>query len=46
MMEIVHDVAPGAKIFFATAFTSPEGFADNIRTLRFDVSIATSSSTT
>jgi subtilisin-like proprotein convertase family protein len=35
MMEIVHDVAPGAKIFFATAFTSPESFADNIRTLRF-----------
>ena len=35
MMEIVHDVAPGAKLFFATAFTSPESFADNIRTLRF-----------
>lgn len=35
MMEIVHDVAPGAQIFFATAFTSPESFADNIRTLRF-----------
>jgi subtilisin-like proprotein convertase family protein len=35
MMEIVHDVAPGAKIFFATAFTSAESFADNIRTLRF-----------
>jgi len=34
MMEIVHDLAPGAKLFFATAFTSPESFADNIRTLR------------
>jgi subtilisin-like proprotein convertase family protein len=35
MMEIVHDIAPGAQIFFATAFISPESFADNIRTLRF-----------
>jgi len=35
MMEIVHDVAPGADLFFATAFTSPESFADNIRALRF-----------
>ncbi|MFT3917014.1 MAG: S8 family serine peptidase [Anaeromyxobacteraceae bacterium] len=35
MMEIVHDVAPGAKLFFATAFNSPESFADNIRALRF-----------
>jgi hypothetical protein len=35
MMEIVHDMAPGSKIFFATAFNSPESFADNIRTLRF-----------
>ena len=35
MMEIVHDLAPGAKIVFATAFTSPESFADNIRVLRF-----------
>jgi subtilase family protein/proprotein convertase P-domain-containing protein len=35
MMEIVHDLAPGADLFFATAFTSPESFADNIRTLRF-----------
>jgi subtilisin-like proprotein convertase family protein len=34
MMEIVHDVAPGAQIYFATAFTSPESFADNIRALR------------
>jgi subtilisin-like proprotein convertase family protein len=35
MMQIVHDVAPGAKLFFATAFNSPESFAENIRTLRF-----------
>lgn len=35
MMEIVHDLAPGADLFFATAFNSPESFADNIRTLRF-----------
>ncbi len=36
MMEIVHDVAPGADLFFATAFISPESFADNIRRLRFE----------
>lgn len=36
MMQIVHDVAPGADLFFATAFTSPESFADNIRRLRFE----------
>ncbi|MFL6447057.1 MAG: S8 family peptidase [Bryobacteraceae bacterium] len=35
MMEIVHDLAPGAKLFFATAFISEESFADNIRALRF-----------
>jgi subtilisin-like proprotein convertase family protein len=35
MMEIVHDLAPGAQLFFATAFASPESFADNIRALRF-----------
>jgi hypothetical protein len=35
MMEIVHDLAPGAKLFFATAMLSPESFADNIRALRF-----------
>ncbi len=34
MLEIVHDLAPGAKLFFATAFTSIESFADNIRALR------------
>lgn len=36
MMEIVHDVAPGANIVFASAFNSPESFADNIRRLRFE----------
>lgn len=30
MMEIVHDMAPGADIRFATAFISEESFADNI----------------
>ena len=34
MMEIIHDLAPGAQLFFATAFTSDASFADNIRTLR------------
>jgi hypothetical protein len=34
MMEIVYDMAPGAKLFFATAFTSAASFADNIRALR------------
>ncbi|MEO8938785.1 MAG: S8 family serine peptidase [Burkholderiaceae bacterium] len=30
MMEIVHDMAPGANIIFATAFNSEQSFADNI----------------
>lgn len=34
MLEIVHDLAPNAKLAFATAFTSEESFADNIRALR------------
>ena len=34
MMEIVHDLAPSAHLIFATAFTSEESFADNIRALR------------
>ncbi|MGI4831636.1 MAG: S8 family peptidase [Janthinobacterium lividum] len=35
MMEIVHDIAPGAQIFFATADPSEAQFATNIRALRF-----------
>ena len=35
MMEIVHDLAPGAKLFFATANGGQANFANNIRTLRF-----------
>ncbi len=34
MLEIVHDIAPGAELFFATAFSSSESFAQNIRDLR------------
>ena len=34
MLEIVHSIAPGAQLFFATAFTSEASFADNIRALR------------
>ena len=34
MLEIVHDLAPGAQLGFATAFTSDASFADNIRALR------------
>ena len=34
MMEIIHDLAPGANLYFATAFTSIESFAQNIRDLR------------
>jgi subtilisin family serine protease len=34
MMEIVHDMAPGAQIYFATADNGGQaGFADNIRAL-------------
>lgn len=36
MMEIIHDVAPGAKLFFATAFGGQANFANNIRRLRFE----------
>ena len=35
MMEIVHDLAPGAKLFFATSIGGQSNFANNIRTLRF-----------
>ncbi len=34
MLEIVHDLAPGAKLYFASAFSSITSFADNIRNLR------------
>ncbi|HMF57616.1 MAG TPA: S8 family serine peptidase, partial [Pyrinomonadaceae bacterium] len=34
MMEVIHDLAPGAQLYFATAFTSPESFAQNIDDLR------------
>jgi len=35
MMEIVHDMAPGAQLFFASAYNGTQAFADNIRLLRF-----------
>ena len=34
MLEIVHDLAPGATLYFATAFSGPAQFAANIRALR------------
>jgi Bacterial Ig-like domain (group 1)/Subtilase family len=34
MLEIVHDLAPGAQLAYATAFTSIASFAANIKTLR------------
>jgi hypothetical protein len=36
MAQIVHDVAPGASLCFATAATGEVDFANNIRTLRTD----------
>ena len=33
MLEIVHDLAPGADLFYATAFGGPAQFAANIETL-------------
>jgi hypothetical protein len=34
MLEIVHDLAPGAQLLFATAFNSQASFAANIQALR------------
>ncbi len=34
MMEIVHDIAPGANIIFATAFSGEASFASNIIALQ------------
>jgi hypothetical protein len=34
MLEIVHDMAPSADLYFATAFTSVASFATNILSLR------------
>ena len=33
MLEIVHDLAPGAELYFATAFGGEAGFAANIQAL-------------
>lgn len=35
MLEIVHDLAPGAALFYATGFGGAAAFAQNIRDLRF-----------
>jgi hypothetical protein len=34
MLEIVHDLAPGAQLFYATAFGGVASFANNIKALR------------
>lgn len=34
MLEIIHDLAPGAQLFFATALPTQAAFAQNIRDLR------------
>jgi hypothetical protein len=34
MLELVHDIAPGAQLYFATALPTAANFAQNIRDLR------------
>ena len=34
ILEVVHDLAPGAQLYFATAINGAAGFAGNIRALR------------
>src|SRR6185369_3011865 len=34
MLEIIHDLAPGAQLYFATAFNSLPEFGQNIKDLR------------
>ncbi|HEX8175510.1 MAG TPA: S8 family serine peptidase [Pyrinomonadaceae bacterium] len=34
MLELIHDLAPGAQLYFATAFPTSANFANNIRALR------------
>jgi len=34
MLEIVHDLAPGAQLYFATALGSEANFANNIQQLQ------------
>lgn len=34
MLQIVHDLAPGAELYYANAFNSQADFANNIRALR------------
>jgi len=34
MLELIHDIAPGAQLYYATANTSITSFAQNIRDLR------------
>ena len=34
MLEIIHDIAPGAQLYFATALGGSANFTNNIRNLR------------